>query len=225
MFVTNYPAMKIGPHLVIADLHLGITRELYERGVRLPSQVQHLAKKLNMLGRETGTTTLVVAGDFKHKVPGISMQEMREIPEFLSLLEFDRIVVVKGNHDGAIEKLISDKKVVVRQSFAAGRYLFTHGHRNVQTKKKRVAIGHNHPHVKFVDAIGASYFQPCWVIGKAKRHTVVMIPAFNELCGAGVVNGSDGFLGPVAKHIDRKTARVYMLDGTYLGRIQDIMVK
>jgi metallophosphoesterase superfamily enzyme len=52
-----------------------------------------------------------------------------------------------------------------------------------------------------------------------------MVPAFNELCGATVVNGKDDFLGPIARHIDRKNAKAYLLDGTYLGRIKNLMVK
>ncbi len=225
MFITNYPAMLVGSWLVIADLHLGITRELYEKGISLRSQAKPLSERLNALKRMTKAKNLVVVGDFKHKIPGISVQELREVPEFIAALKFEKIVIVKGNHDGNIEKLVADKRVKVRKSFAAGDFIFTHGHRNVATKRSTIVIGHSHPHVKFVDDLGSTYIQPCWVIGRAGSHKVIIVPAFNELCGSAAVNTAGNFLGPVAKHIDRKNARVYLLDGTYLGRIKNLMVK
>ena len=41
MFVTNERAMVLGNKLIIADVHLGITLEIYKSGVSLPSQVVH----------------------------------------------------------------------------------------------------------------------------------------------------------------------------------------
>ena len=47
MFLTDIPAMFVGKTLVVADLHIGITRELYESGISMPSQVEKFAKRLN----------------------------------------------------------------------------------------------------------------------------------------------------------------------------------
>ena len=225
MFLTNYPAMTVKDYLVIADVHIGITKALKDAGVLLPSQVEKLARQINALKRTSKAKKLIILGDFKHEIPRISWQERVEIPQLLELLNFKNIVITKGNHDGNIEKIVHDKKVKIKKSFAVGDYIFTHGHRKVSTKKKTIVIGHNHPHVKFIDDIGTVYVQPCWVIGRAGDARVIMVPAFNELCGATVVNGKDNFLGPVARHIDRKNARVYLLDGTYLGSIRNLMVK
>ena len=225
MFLTNHPAMAVKDYLVIADVHIGITKEIREAGILLPSQVEKLAKQINALRRTSRAKKLIILGDFKHEIPKISWQERIEIPKLLKLLKFESIVITKGNHDGNIEKIVQDKRVKIKKSFALGGYIFTHGHRKVKTKKKVIVIGHNHPHVKFIDDIGTVYVQPCWVIGKAGNQKLIMVPAFNELCGATVVNGKDDFLGPIAKEIDRKNAKAYLLDGTYLGRIKNLMIK
>lgn len=224
MFITNYPAMLIRDSLVITDVHLGITRELYERGVSLPSQVKTLAARVNKLKAMTKAKQLVILGDLKHNIPGISWQERREIPEFLSLLKFRKIIITKGNHDGNIERLV-DKKTVVRKSFAVGDYYLAHGHRKINTKKKIIVIGHSQPHVRFRDRF-AGYVEPCWVrgrirIGSSEKRLIVM-PAFNELCGAAIVNEKP-LIGPVAKNI--RNAGIYLLDGTDIGKIDELKKK
>ena len=225
MFLTNYPAMVIKDYLVVADVHIGITKELKRAGVLLPSQVDKLARQLNTLKLVAKAKKLIILGDFKHEIPRISWQERVEIPQLLELLDFKSVVITKGNHDGHIEKIVHDKRVKIKKSFSVGDYIFSHGHRRIKTKKNTVVIGHNHPHVRFIDSIGTVYTQPCWVIGRAGDARVIMVPAFNELCGATVVNGKDDFLGPIARHVDRKNAKVYLLDGTYLGSIRNLMTK
>jgi putative SbcD/Mre11-related phosphoesterase len=227
MFLINEPAIIINKALVIADLHIGITRELYESGVSIPSQVKKMVDKIHRLKKMTGAEELVILGDIKHKVPGISWQELREIPEFLSSLNFRKIIIVKGNHDGDIEKMVPEalkQRVKVKKFFSIGNYFLTHGHRKVSTNKN-IIIAHNHPHIRFRDRLGALYTEPCWVIGKIKMQNIVdviIMPAFNELCGATVVN-RDALLGPIAKKLIN--AHVHLLDGTDLGELKALKIK
>jgi putative SbcD/Mre11-related phosphoesterase len=232
MFVKNVAAMKIGNYLVVSDIHIGITKELWEAGVSLPSQVKSLAKRLNKLKSITKAKYLVINGDLKHKVVGISPQERREIPEFLEMLKFSKIIIVKGNHDGNIEKLARElKKVIVKDFFVIGNYFITHGHRSIKTGKKIIVIGHNHLAIRFKDQIGATYTEPVWVRGKVEQKdargvshskTIIIMPAFNELSGFFTVN-KGRFQGPVASLL--KNPRIYMLDGTDLGRVKDVRLK
>jgi len=225
MFLVNEPAIILNKTLVIADLHIGITRELYESGISVPSQVKKMVNKIYKLKKETGAKELLILGDIKHKVPGISLQEQREIPEFLSLLKFKRIIIIKGNHDGNIEKMIPNKdRIKIRKSFSIGDYFLTHGHRKANTNKN-IIIAHNHPHIRFRDKLGALYTEPCWLIGKVKTKQIVdiiIMPAFNELCGATIVN-RDALLGPIAKNIINP--KVHLLDGTDLGKLNDLKIK
>lgn len=223
MFIANYPAMKVRNALIIADIHLGITKDARDRGINLPSQVDSFAKRINVLKKKTRTKKLILLGDVKHGII-TTWQEKKEIPEFFEQIRYKDIILVKGNHDGLIEKIVPEKVRVVK-SYSYGIFVFTHGHRNIETKKKWIVIGHNQPHVMFRDCVGALYTEPVWVKGplkgKMNGKKIVMMPGFNELSGATVVN-SDELLGPMAKTIDKKKARCYLLDGTYLGTIASL---
>lgn len=228
MFLKNYPAMKIGDYLVVADLHIGITKDIYDSGVVVPRQSKLLAEKINKLKRITKAKKIILLGDVKHKVLGFSLQEKFELERFFDALNFSSIIIVKGNHDGDIEKMLPDNKnISVRKSSILGDYFLTHGHRNISTKKKIIVIGHNQPHVKFRDEMKAVYVEPVWVRGKLggklKGKRLVIMPAFNELCGATIVN-KDKLLGPVAKQLSRN-AHAYLLDGTDLGSLVALRLK
>jgi putative SbcD/Mre11-related phosphoesterase len=225
-FLNNYPALKVKEYLVVSDVHIGITKDIYDRGIIMPRQSESLAKKLNKLKKLTHARKLIILGDIKHKVHGFSIREKHELERFFSLLNFEEIMIVKGNHDGDIERMIpEDKKIKVKKSFILDDIIFTHGHRNVETIKGTIVIGHNQPHVRFKDMVGAIYTEPVWVkgnlSGKLSGKKLVIMPAFNELCGATVVN-KDELLGPIAKNLDKKTAHVYLLDGTDIGTIQNL---
>lgn len=224
MFVKNEAAIKVGKYLVVTDVHVGITKDLWQSGVSLPSQVKSMALRLNKLKSLTKTTHLIILGDLKHKITGISLQEKKEVPEFLRMLKFSKITLIKGNHDGFIEKLTKNiKKVSVKKSLTVGDYIFTHGHRVVKTKKKIIVVGHNHLCVKFQDDVGAVYNEPVWVRGKAEGKKIIIMPAFNELCGYYAAN-KGRFHGPIASKL-KGNAHVYLLDGTDIGRIRDLEVK
>lgn len=229
MFVTNQKAILLEGRLVIADLHLGITRDLYRAGVSLPSQLRPFIERIHALKKLTHAKELVLLGDVKHNVPGISFQELREIPELLASLRFSRITITKGNHDGKIESLVPDSgKIRIRKSVVVGDYLLTHGHRGVETKKN-IIIGHNHPNVKFTDSMGNAYIEPVWIRASSAGRKIIVMPAFNELAGSMVVNdpkaSSEGykpFLGPIAKKIVREKAKLSLIDGTDLGLLEDV---
>ncbi len=228
MFITDYPAMLIEGRVIISDVHLGISRELFRAGVKLPNQARRLAEKANRLHRLTKSDSLVIVGDVKHRIPVATFGESREVLEFFSLLDFKNVTIVKGNHDGNIEDVVGGlKNVRVKKSVVLGNCFLTHGHRNISTVKKTVVIGHNHPNVKLVDKMGASYVMPCWVIGRMDAHRLIIMPSFNELSGTMVVNDKkyERFNGPVARAMKKDAAKVYLLDGTSLGTIKDLMVE
>ena len=225
-FIKNQPVLKIGDTLVIADLHLGKSHELWQKGFSLPRQAKIFAHRLNKLKKKTRTDRLVLLGDIKNKIGFASVEEIRELPLLFSLLDYKKIIAIKGNHDGGIERVMPER-VKLKLSMIVGDYILTHGHANVDTQKKIIIIGHNHPHVKFVDKVRAVYTEPVWVRGplrgKYKGKELIMMPAFNELCGATIIN-QDELLGPIARCLS-KNAHILMLDGTDLGTIRDMMIK
>jgi len=116
-FITNRPALMAGDKLVIVDLHIGIEYEFYKSGIKVPSSTESLSHSIELLIKETKPKRLIILGDIKHKVPGVTKQELREIPEFLSKLsEKIPIEIVPGNHDDNLKNYVP-KNVKIHSIF------------------------------------------------------------------------------------------------------------
>jgi len=238
-FLTE-PALLVKDVLVIADLHIGLEYELSEAGITIPSQLEKFKGRINKLIKETKTKHLVILGDLKHQVPGISWQEFREIPEFFR--EFDvKISIVKGNHDGDIERLVpNDVDIYDSSGFVLDNFLFTHGQAwppEESIKTEYLVMGHIHPVIEFYTESVRSA-EPCWLRcetdnkqleeryeKKSSLKEGIIMPAFNHLLG-GVAFNSKKFkpTGPLlGKEIIKwKEGKVYLLDGTFLGNLNNL---
>ncbi|MDI6807279.1 MAG: metallophosphoesterase [Candidatus Aenigmarchaeota archaeon] len=227
----------------MADLHLGIEHELYESGIIIPPQTKKFKKIIIDLIRTTQAKTLVILGDVKHEVPGMSYREMKEIPKlFKSLIGRVVVHITLGNHDSFLKKLLhKGAKIHSSSGFKIGRYGFFHGHAwpsKELMKCDYLFMGHLHPTFQLKDKFGYTIIEPVLVrseiyhdkvrkrykISKIGRLKVIIIPAFNRLLGGTSVNvkkASDKLLGPLLKgnFIDIDDAELYLLDGTYLGKI------
>ena len=247
-FIKNFPALFIQEikTLVIADLHIGFSYELYKSGVRIPSQANNMKRSIKKLIKKTNAKRLIINGDLKHEVPGMSYQEMKEIPEFLKdISEIIRVDLIKGNHDTLLEKLpVKEIHLHGAKGFKIGRFGFIHGH--AWPSKKLLTcdyliLGHAHPVVQFKDKFGYRILEQVWVKGKIDKEKikeryklkkigrleVIIMPAFNRLLGGTVINDkkvSDELLGPLLKNefVDIRNAQVYLLDGTYLGKLKNL---
>lgn len=249
-FVTGEPALKIGRAVVVSDLHIGIEYRYRKEGIALPSQSERLFKRLESVVKKTKAKKLVIIGDVKHKVPGTSFQEEREIPAFFRrLVDLVDVEVTPGNHDGGIEKLLpEDVKIHPSSGFMLGNTWLCHGHAwpdKSFLNAKQVVIGHNHAGMEFRDKLGFRWIEPAWVrtefdkrglkghykdMPEKKVPEVVLIPVFNEFAGFIAMNGpiseiekhfSEG-LGPLFRVAKKDKARIYMLDGTFLGRLDSL---
>jgi len=246
-FIENYPALFIEEieALTIADLHIGISYELYKSGINIPSQVEEMKKTILELINQTKAKTLVLLGDLKHDVPGISIQEMREIPKFLDdLSKWIRVEIVLGNHDTFLKEILPETKLHSSKGFKIGKFGFIHGHawpsKELLTCDYLI-ISHTHPVLQFTDKFGYRIIESVWVKGKIdqekikKRYKVkktgklqvIIMPAFNRLLGGTPINmkkTSDELLGPLIKNdfVDMDNSELYLLNGTYLGKLKDI---
>jgi len=246
-FIKNCPALFI-PEIkafVIADLHIGISYELYKSGIKIPSQVKEMKKTIEKLIKQTKAKRLVILGDVKHDVPGISVQEMREVPEFLkSLSRKIKLNVCLGNHDTYLKRILpEDIKLHGTKGFKIKNFGFNHGH--AWPSKELMScdyliISHTHPTIQFTDKFGYRIVEPVWIKSRIDQEKVrerykvnpgklevIIMPAFNLLLGGTPVNvktTSDELLGPLLKNdfVDMETAEIYLLDGTFLGKLKDI---
>jgi putative SbcD/Mre11-related phosphoesterase len=248
-FIKNFPALFIEEikSLIIADLHIGIEYELYKSGIKIPNQVKEMEKNIEKLIKQTKAKRLIILGDVKHDVPGISYQEMREIPEFLKTIsKMISVDICLGNHDTYLKEILPENiKLHGTKGFKIKNFGFNHGHAWPSEELLTcdcLIISHTHPIIQFIDKFGYRIIEPVWVKGKIDKEKVkekykikktgklevIVMPAFNRLLGGTPVNiktNNDELLGPLLKNefIDLKMAEIYLLDGTYLGKLKDII--
>jgi len=248
-FIKNFPALFIPEikSLVVADLHIGIEYELYKSGIKIPNQVKDMEKNINNLIKQTKAKRLIILGDIKHDVPGISVQEMREIPEFLKIISKKiRVEICLGNHDTYLKEILPENiKLHGAKGFKIKNYGFNHGHawpsKELMTCNYLI-ISHTHPTIQFIDKFGYRIVEPVWIKGKIDQEKikekykvkktgkleVIIMPAFNNLLGGTPINiktTSDELLGPLLKNnfVNMNESEIYLLDGTYLGKLKNIV--
>ncbi len=229
--------------LVLGDLHIGFEYELFRSGISIPSQTRKILEKIRKLVRWFSPEKLLLLGDVKHSVPVPSLQEKYELPEFLeSIAKYAQIIITKGNHDGDIEKYCpSSVKIFPGEGVLLKNFAFAHGHAWIGKellKAHYLFLAHEHASIEFVDRFGMRFAEPCWIVAKvfAKRFEekynsgcnlkkAVIFPAFNTLLGGSKINSPEySPLGPNIKFLDLENARIYLVDGTYLGRLKNLFL-
>jgi len=245
-FLTNEPAMFISKQktLVICDLHLGIEYEIFKSGITIPSQTEKLEKRIENLIKQTKAKHLIILGDVKHQVPNISWQEYKEIPKFLEHFKGVKISIVKGNHDGDIERLARrDIDIYEPKGFRINDFVLTHGQAwpdKHELNASYLIMGHVHPAIEFWTESFRT-IEPCWIRCKIDNEKLeekfgiktkfkqgIIMPAFNHIVGGMAFNSKDFEpLGPLLKNeiFKWKKSDVYLLDGTYLGKLENLKSK
>lgn len=238
--IPNEPAIFIKNKdiLIVADLHIGIESQLSEQGLQTASQAEKMINHLLSICKRYKPSEIILLGDVKHNIPSATYQERKDIRNFLSLIKkFGTIHILPGNHDGFIGKLSPEGiKIHPSDGFSIENVGFVHGHRwpNEEIMKcEQIIIGHTHPTVMFKDRLDFKTFESCWVKGyflKDKLNEkyptsnypeILVIPAFNPLCGGFAVN-KKGISGPIGKIMDIDNSKIYLIDGTFIGKVKDL---
>ncbi len=248
--LVNEPALTIGRTLVLADLHIGIEHELSLSGINIPSQIdRRIARALHLLDI-ANAERVILLGDIKHTISKISKLEREDVPRFLSsLAEYAEVDIVPGNHDAGLEYLIPrDTPFKVELYPSKGCRISSvglmHGHTWPSSELlscQYVLMGHNHPAIRLVDQLGFASTKPAWIrtsfiedvfkkryvdLASWANPAVIIMPAFNELTGGIAFNEAsyDTLVGPLfaSRAIELEGAQAYLLDGTYLGTIEQL---
>lgn len=219
----NEKALLIDDTLIVADLHIGLEHELEKDGVKIPSQTGSMTERIVKLLKKSGAKHLVILGDLKHNIPNISWHEYTTIPPMIKTLqEYADITVIKGNHDGNVEKLLPD--VPVLKSLKIGDTLLLHGHTKIpeNAEFETVIAGHNHPCIEFHNEIKSTR-ESAWIRARLENGAeAIIMPAFNDLIYGTPINSGKKLLGPIFGQIDLENADAYLLDGTHL-RVKDLL--
>jgi putative SbcD/Mre11-related phosphoesterase len=224
--------------LIIADIHIGIEYELRELGLNISSQTNKIIDRLKNLCEKFNPKDIILLGDIKHNIPSSPFQERRDVKKlFDTIREYGNIHIIPGNHDGNISKISSDDISIHSSSgFKIHDIGFSHGHRWPKSDIldcEYFIMAHTHPKIMLTDRLNYKTFEPCWLKAEfsegkfrdkfkiEKMPDVFIMPAFNHLCGGIAVN-KEGIVGPIGKIIDINNAKVFLLDGTFLGKVNDI---
>jgi putative SbcD/Mre11-related phosphoesterase len=240
----------VGSTLVLADLHIGIEHELALSGINIPSQIDRRIDRALRYLAAANAQRVVLLGDVKHTISKTSALERHDIPRFLqSLAECAPVDILPGNHDAGIEYwLPRDSRFRIEIHPSKGCSIngagLVHGHTWPSSDLLHcdyVIMGHNHPIVRMADPLGHVSSKPVWIrtrfvesvfrerypeIDGYANPRVIIMPAFNELVGGIAFNEAsyETLLGPLFSNraIALEKAQAYLLDGTYLGTVEQL---
>ena len=219
--------------LAITDLHLGIEFELRRKGINVSLQAEKYLKILKEAKDETGAKKIVVLGDIKHKVPAASAREIEYVKKFFENLSeiFDSIFICKGNHDDMIEEILPNFKVYGARGFKIKDYGFFHGHAWPFSKLwncKFWIVGHLQAAVEIrkgnFKKVEKVVIKARPKVNKGKLREIIILPSFSDLTGYLILNRETPSDFLFDKIIDLNTSQVYLLDGTHLGKLNDIII-
>ncbi len=237
-FIANEAALQIGDSLVIAELHIGYEQKLFPQTDMFFTD--KLIARVRALVQQTGAKQLIVNGDVKDSVTGVTPEEGREISKFFEGVGVPA-VIIKGNHDGGIERHVHDARIEPQGGLRIGTTAIFHGNtwpsEELVHDAKTLVVAHMHPCVE----LGGKR-QACWLVGKLSEKAkekvpnwrslkVLVMPAFSQLVGCMAVNSAKSAKGagarsggPLLRHEMFKLdeAQVYLLDGTEVGRVKDL---
>ena len=235
--------------LVISDLHIGLEYDLLKSGIKIRKRIEKFKIIIDDLIKLTKASNLLIIGDVKYKVPGMSLQELKDIPKFFNYLNdnFKKVIVIKGNHDDFLETILHKKvKIYSSRGVKLGEYGFFHGHAwpsKALMKCDYLFMGHLQPAIEFRDKLGYRSIQQVWLKGKLNQELIkkkyeiketgklnfIVLPSFNKVSGSLAVNKvlKEDLIGPLLanKILDIDKTKSYLLDGTHLGEIKNLKTK
>jgi len=236
-FVHGEAALHVDDSLIIAELHIGYEQRFFpDMDVFFTDK---LIARVRALLDKTKARRLIINGDVKHSVRGATPEEQRELAKFFDAMKKQgvRTTIVKGNHDGDIERFVHNAEIVGQGGLLLGGVGVFHGNawpsKEIAEKAKTLVLAHTHPCVE----LGGRQLQ-CWLVGRlcAKARTrfrhwrsarVIVMPAFSQLVGCASINKHPAkarLLGPLFRNEMFKIgeAEVYTLDGVCVGRLKDL---
>jgi len=236
--VWGSPSLLINEkYLVIADLHLGFEENLRKKGIYIPDQSENMMVEVVDIAKRCDVRKLIVLGDLKERIGSHKRTEERINRAFSLWLQFfDRILVIKGNHDGLMERMVPREVEVIgsQGTVIEGIGLF-HGHSwpsEEVLSSKYLIMAHLHPAVVIGEADLREYIR-VFVFsrvklkdGREKKRAIIM-PAFNKFLGNALLNKEEvpkKYRGPIFSRgaIDLRNSDIFTLDGFYLGRLSDL---
>jgi len=209
-------------HIVISDTHFLFDRDIknYEASYHVLSSIKRLKKYANKL---------IIAGDFKDPIFKIFEKEKQILRDFIEdlLTVFSDIRIIKGNHDGKLEKIIDADFVVRDRSLKIKDVIIAHGHawpNFIAEDTRFIILGHSHPVFIFKEYPNQPRL-PVFVRYSIKdefkeriggKPEVIVLPAFNEYLGGQDVRETLLDVFYMYGYVDKESIKVYTTTGIRL---------
>jgi len=237
--IPGTPFLTHADALVLADTHIGVEAHLRESGFIVEGEAVQFMQNAVELAKRLKLRTFIHLGDVKHTIARYSQKEMKWVQEFFTGINevFEKIVLVKGNHDGLIEKIVPDY-VLVCNSYEHSGVGFVHGHRGVDGLEncRKIVCGHIHPCVRFSAGHGTGARYKCWLIAEVNQkfrakfgfsmaRQLVVMPSASDFVGMKAINTGelDSFM--VAwEYLKKQRSAIHLIDGTFLGSFTHAMM-
>lgn len=220
-------------NLVVTDIHIGFESQMASNEIFIgknTSTNETITELSDILDKEK-PDSLILLGDIKSSVKNISKNEWDEVPEFFEKIKQKcDIVMIPGNHDANIQRLIPKEIMMTSTSgMIEDEVLFTHGHvmpsENFSSVKK-IIMGHVHP--IFFQKESIMNGKRVWVSIKTKKEKIfpstsgdieiIIIPSFNKYFYASHKKKYNKSISPIINRIGKITsAKIVSLDGSILG--------
>jgi putative SbcD/Mre11-related phosphoesterase len=233
--VQSQPALIVEEkkrHLVVTDLHIGFEKTMLSNDIFVEPRelVQETLDSLLSIIESKKPDSLILLGDIKSGIDSISKIEWQAVPLFFEIGKKIDTVLIPGNHDGNIQKLVPDGITLTSSSgLVIDDTLLTHGHTMPSENLSHISkiiMGHVHP--VFFKEGSVLDGQRVWVSIKAKKHQlfpstkgeleIIVIPSFNKYFYATHKKYYKKSISPILENIkDVQSAKIVTLDGSIIG--------
>ncbi len=239
--VPSKPALIIEDerkYLVVTDLHIGFESQLVANNMNVDRNTiaVEVASEISQIVRDEDIESLILLGDIKSGIRSISSIEWNDIPVFFDIIggQID-IMLVPGNHDSGIEKLVPDNVTMTGPSgMILGDTLLTHGHAMPSenfSHVENIIMGHVHP--VFFDEDSVLNGQRVWISARVQKRDLfpsakntielLVMPSFNRYFYAAHMQKYRRSISPIIQRIrSLESAKIITLDGSIIGNEDDL---
>ncbi len=233
--VQSQPALILDDrkrYLVVTDLHIGFESRLAANDIHIDPKeiISETVQNLEKIIESEKPDSLVLLGDIKSSVRSISKIEWNAVPLFFEIGGKIETIVIPGNHDGNIQKLVPDRVTISSSvGLVIGDILLTHGHvmpsENL-SRINKIVMGHVHP-VYFHEG-SVLDGQRVWISIKAEKSQIfpsstgeieiIIVPSFNKHFYSTFKRSYKRSISPIINAVKTpKSAKIVTLDGSIIG--------
>jgi putative SbcD/Mre11-related phosphoesterase len=220
-------------NLIITDLHIGFESNLASNEIFVGKNttIRETISEIEEIINLTKPDSLVLLGDVKSSIKSISKNEWNDVPLFFDKMKsMIDTILVPGNHDANIQKLVPDGITLVSSTgLVIENVLLTHGHTMPSenfSHVDKIIMGHIHPVFFLKESVLNG--QRVWVSIKTQKQRIfpsesgeielTIVPSFNKYFYATHKRFYKKSISPIIEKIKEfSSAKIITLDGSFIG--------